>query len=567
MAKAKTNRNPAAAIEKCPTGITGLDEITEGGLPRGRPTLICGGAGSGKTLLSMEFLIRGITRYNEPGVFMAFEETAEELAQNVASLGFDVNGLTARNKLAIDFVYLERSEIEETGEYNLEGLFVRLNSMIEQVRAQRVVLDSIEALFAGLPNEAILRAELRRLFRWLKGKRVTAIITAEQGQHTLTRYGIEEYVSDCVIFLDHRVNDQIATRHLRIVKYRGSKHGTSEYPTLIHEHGLSVLPISSLGLNYPVSTERISTGIPRLDAMIGDEGYYRGASILISGTAGTGKTSIAAAFAESMCRSGERCMYFSFEESADQIIRNMRSIGINLEKWSRKNLLRFHAVRPTLYGLEMHLAQMHKFIDDFKPSGVVVDPITNMGSIGKSGEIQAMLMRLVDFMKMRQITAIFTSLTPGGQALEQSEAGISSLMDTWVLVRMIEAGGERNRLLYVLKSRGMAHSNQMREFQLTNAGIKLLDIYTGTGLMLAGSARLIQEAKDQARESADRQDSDLRQRELLQKQENLKAQAESISQQLENINSELRIAMQHQKTRRDKASKESRELSIARGAD
>jgi circadian clock protein KaiC len=515
----------------------------------------------------MEFLVRGITQYNEPGVFMAFEETGEELAQNVASLGFNVNRLIKENRLAIDHVHVERSEIEETGEYDLEGLFIRLNSMIEQVNGKRVVLDSLEALFAGIPNEAILRAELRRLFRWLKEKGVTAIITAEQGQNTLTRYGIEEYVSDCVIFLDHRVSNQIATRRLRIVKYRGTKHGTNEYPTLIDEQGLSVLPISSLGLDYPVSTERVSTGIPRLDAMLDGKGYYRGTSILVSGTAGTGKTSMAAAFADSLCRRGEKCIYFSFEESPGQIIRNMRSIGIDLEKWSKKGLLRFHSTRPSLYGLEMHLAKMHQLVNNEKPSGMVIDPVTNMEAVGESLEVRAMLTRLIDFLKMKQITTIFTSLTGGGSALEESNVGMSSLMDTWLLLRMVEVNGERNRLLYILKSRGMSHSNQMREFQLTDDGIRLVDVYVGKGQVFTGSARLIQEAKDRTQELADEQASQRREHELQQEQENLKAQAEAIAQRRKSIGRELRVTGQNEKDRQQSKSQESHNLSIARSAD
>ncbi len=567
MAKTNAGRDWLKAVEKCPTGITGLDDITEGGLPRGRPTIVCGGTGSGKTLLSMEFLIRGITQFDEPGVFMAFEETDEELAENVASLGFNVKGLIKRNKLAIDYVHVERSEIEETGEYDLEGLFIRLNLMIEQVGAKRVVMDSLEALFSGIPNEAILRAELRRLFRWLKEKKVTAVITAEQGQKTLTRYGIEEYVSDCVILLDHRVNNQIATRRLRVVKYRGSRHGTNEYPTLIDEHGLSVLPISTLGLDYPVSTERCSTGIKRLDAMMDGKGYYRGTSVLVSGTAGTGKTSLAAAFADSICRRGEKCIYFSFEESPSQIIRNMRSIGINLEKWSKKGLLCFHSARPTLYGLEMHLAKMHQLIDEFNPAGAVMDPVTNLESVGESLEIRAMLMRLIDFLKMRQITTIFTSLTEGGRSLEQSNVGISSLMDTWLLLRMIETSGERNRLLYILKSRGMTHSNQMREFQLTDNGIRLVDVYVGMDQVLTGSARLVQETKSKFQQLAERQASDRRNRELLQEQENLKIQAASIAQRLKSIERDIQFVSESEKVRKQAATKESQNLSIARSAD
>ena len=461
-------------LEKCPTGITGLDEITQGGLPKGRPTLICGSAGCGKTLLAMEFIVRGITEFKEPGIFMAFEENADELAVNVASLGMNVKELVRQKKMAVDYVHIERSEIEETGEYDLEGLFIRLGSMIDAIGAKRVVLDSVEALFAGLPNEAILRAELRRLFRWLKTKGVTAIITGEKGENTLTRHGLEEYVSDCVIFLDNRVINQVATRRLRIIKYRGSQHGTNEYPTMIDETGLSVLPISSLGLTYSVSKTRVSTGIAEMDTMFSGKGYFRGSSVLLSGTAGTGKGSMAVAFADSICARGEKCLYFSFEESPDQIIRNMGSIGFDMGKWAKKGLLKFHSARPTLFGLEAHLVSIHKLVEDFKPDAVVIDPITNLTSIGETAEIKSMMTRIIDFLKNKQITAVFTSLTDGGSAIEQSEVGISSLMDTWILLRNIEVNGDRTRMLYILKSRGMAHSSQVRQFVLTDDGIELL---------------------------------------------------------------------------------------------
>ncbi|MGH7832091.1 MAG: circadian clock protein KaiC, partial [Candidatus Binatia bacterium] len=359
MALSRSNDHREKTLPKAPSGIQGLDEITFGGLPKGRPTLLCGSAGCGKTLLSMEFLIRGALRYNEPGVFVAFEETAEELAKNVASLGYDLGDLVARKKLIVDYVYLERSDIEETGEYDLEGLFVRLGHAINSIRARRVALDSLEAIFSAFSNQFILRAELRRLFRWLKEKGVTAVITAERGDGTLTRHGLEEYVSDCVIVLDHRVNDQISTRRVRILKYRGSVHGTNEYPFLIGKEGFSVLPITSVGLQHEVSNERISSGVQRLDAMLGGKGYYRGSSILISGTAGTGKSSLCAHFVDAACRRRERCLYVSSEESPPQIIRNMRSIGLALAPWVEKGLLQFQAVRPTFYSLEMHLAILH----------------------------------------------------------------------------------------------------------------------------------------------------------------------------------------------------------------
>jgi circadian clock protein KaiC len=475
----KTGRPAAGSthdvLDKCPTGIQGLDEITEGGLPRGRPTLVCGGAGSGKTLLAMEFIVRGIREYDEPGVFVTFEETEEDLAKNVASLGFDLKDLQHRKKLALDYVYIERSEIEETGEYDLEGLFVRLGAAIDSVKAKRVAIDSLEALFGGLPNEAILRAELRRLFRWLKDRGVTAIITGEQGNNTLTRYGLEEYVSDCVIVLNHRVVNQVATRRLRVVKYRGSSHGTSEYPTMIDEAGLSVLPISSLGLDYPVSSERVSTGIGWLDEMFIGKGYFKGSSVLISGTAGTGKTSMVAAFADKVCSTGGKCLYFSFEESPAQIIRNMASIGLDLNRYVQKGTLRFHSTRPTLHGLEQHLASIHKLVNEFQPAAVILDPVTNLVTIGDSDEVKAMLTRVIDYLKNRGVTTVMTSLTPGGSAVEDTDVGVSSLMDTWLLLEIVKSAGGRRRMVYVLKSRGMAHSNRMREFLFSDKGINVLD--------------------------------------------------------------------------------------------
>jgi circadian clock protein KaiC len=460
--------------------------------------LVCGGAGCGKTLLGIEFLVRGAVLHDEPGVFLAFEETAEELTQNVRSLGFDLDDLIEKKKLAVDCIHIERSEIEETGEYDLEGLFIRLGHAIDSIGAKRVVLDTLETLFSGLSNVSILRAELRRLFRWLKEKGVTAIITAERGNGLLTRHGLEEYVSDCVLLLDHRVEGQISTRRLRIVKYRGSSHGTNEFPFLIDEGGISVFPITSLQLLHMASSERISTGVPALDAMLGGQGVYRGSSVLLSGTAGVGKTSLSCHVANACCQRGERCLYIAFEESEDQLLRNMRSIGLDLEPWVKKGLLRFQVARPTMNGLEMHLASIHKQVEAFQPQLVIVDPITSFISSGTRAEASSMMMRLVDYLKSRQITAVLTNLNRAGSVLEQTEVEISSLIDTWLLLRDIELNGERNRGLYILKSRGMSHSNQIREFLLTDHGIQLTEVYLGPEGVLTGSARLAQEAKEQA---------------------------------------------------------------------
>jgi len=524
---------------KSPTGIQGFDEITGGGLPAGRPTLVCGGAGCGKTLFGMEFLVRGTTQFNEPGVFMSFEETNEELIKNVASLGFDLDDLIKHKKIVLDHVHIERSEIEETGEYDLEGLFIRLNYAIDSIGAKRVVLDTIESLFAGLPNQLILRAELRRLFRWLKEKGVTAIITGERGEETLTRQGLEEYVSDCVIMLDHRVTEQTSTRRLRVVKYRGSMHGTNEYPFLIDEDGFSVLPVTSLGLEHIVSSERISSGITELDAMLEGKGYYRGSTVLVSGTAGVGKTSIAAHFAEAACKRGERVLFFCFEESPNQLMRNMHSIGIKLETWVKKGLLQFQATRPTFYGLEMHLAVTHKIVSVFKPDIVILDPINTFVIGDKDLEVKTMLMRIVDFLKAKQITALFTSLTSSQGSLESSEAGISSLIDTWLLLRDIELYGERNRGMYVLKSRGMANSSEIREFILTDHGVELREVYIGARGVLTGSARMAQEALEKAEVLSGRQDIELKKRDLERKRKVLEAKIIALQADFESEESEV----------------------------
>ncbi|HIH03126.1 MAG TPA: KaiC family protein [Methanoregulaceae archaeon] len=554
-------------IEKCPTGIRGLDEVTFGGLPRGRPTLVAGGAGSGKTLLAMEFIVHGIMDYGESGVFMAFEETAQDLVKNVASLGFDLQEMVERKQLEVDYVRVERSEIEETGEYDLEGLFVRLNTAIDAVGAKRVVLDTVESLFAGLPNEAILRAELRRLFRWLKEKGVTTVITGEQGERTLTRHGLEEYVSDCVIFLDHRVVNQIATRRLRIVKYRGSVHGTNEYPTMIDEHGLSVLPISSLGLDYGASTERISSGIERLDAMLGGEGVFRGSSVLISGTAGMGKSTIAANFADAACRRGERVLYFAFEESEAQIMRNMRSVGLDLERWVRDCLLAFHAARPTMCGLELHLVNIHKVVRAFKPTMVVIDPLSNLTTIGEEQQVRSMLTRLIDFLKSEGVTAVFTDLTAAEFNLEKTDVGVSSLMDTWLLLKNLEHNGERNRGLYVIKSRGMAHSNQIREFVITDDGVELLDVYTGPGGVLTGASRIAQEARDRAEALLRRQAIETRRRSLDRKRRSLEAQIALLNAEFEESEDEAMQELQQEELLEEAEIHGTREQARRRKAD
>lgn len=554
----------AAGLEKCPTGITGLDEITNGGIPRGRPTLICGSAGCGKTLFGIEFLVRGVKEFNEPGVFVAFEERPEELAENVQSLGFDLRQMEKQHKLFVEYIQVERSEIAETGDYDLEGLFLRLGDAIDTVGAKRVVLDTLETLFSGFDNQAILRAELRRLFRWLKDRGVTAIITAERGDGALTRQGLEEYVSDCVILLDHRLSGPVATRRLRVVKYRGTSHGTNEYPFLIDESGVDVLPITSIGLSHEASTERVSTGIDDLDVMLGG-GVYRGATTLVSGTAGSGKSSIAAHIVRAACERGERALYFAYEESPQQIARNMRSVGVDLTKWIKQGALRIIASRPTSFGLEMHLATIHKAIRDHKPQVVVIDPITNFFSIGDANEVKAMLMRLVDFLKSQQITAVFNSLTAGGRALEATEAGISSIIDTWLLLRDIELNGERNRAMYILKSRGTAHSHQIREFLLTPRGIRLIQPYLGSEGVLTGSARVAQEAKEAAAARVRTQEAERKRLEIERRRETREAQINALRAEMDADSQELELLSAAETSRREQQERDRETMAMRRG--
>lgn len=555
-------------LAKAPTGISGLDEITNGGLPRGRPTLICGSAGCGKTIFGLEFLVRGIEDHGENGVFVAFEEMPEDLYKNVASLGFDLRDLEARDKLVVDYIHVDRSQIAVAGSFNLEGLFLRLQSAVEGIGAKRVVVDTLETIFSGFDNPALLRDELRRLFRWFKERELTVIITAERGDGALTRQGLEEYVSDCVIMLDHRVTDQISTRRLRVVKYRGSVHGTNEYPFLIDERGISVLPLSSLGMEHEVSDERISTGVPRLDTMLEGKGYYRGSTVMVTGTAGSGKTSLANHLADATCRRGERCLYFAFEESPAQIMRNMRSIGLDLRPWVDKGLLRFQASRPSVHGLEMHLVQIMRQVREFKPSVVVVDPVSNLTAMGSTSDINSLLVRLIDYLKVLQVTAFFTSLTSGAAvSVEATEMGISSLIDTWLLVRDLESNGERNRGLYVLKSRGMAHSNQIREFQLTARGINLLDVYQGAAGVLTGSQRLSQEARERAEALALEQEIQAQQIEMERKRKAMEARIAALEAEMSAEEETLRRAIQIKKTRQERITEDRGDMARHRQAD
>lgn len=565
--KAATSNNGQAltTIEKAPTGIRGLDEITAGGLPRGRTTIFCGGPGSGKTMLGIEFLARGAAEFDEPGVLIAFEESPQEITRNVASLGFDLKDLVARKKLYLDHICIAPGEIHETGDFDLEGLFIRIQHAVETVHAKRVMLDTLEALFSSFANVRILRAELRRLFGWLKERGLTTVVTAEKGEGSLTREGLEEYVSDCVILLDHRVKDQMSVRRMRIVKYRGTHHGMDEYPFLIDQSGMSILPLSSLQLRHEASNERVSSGIAGLDEMLEGAGYYRGSSILVSGTAGAGKTTLAGAFADATCRNGERCLFIGLEESPNQVARNLRSAGLDLEKWVKKELLIHEAWRPTQFGLEMHLLRIHKLVERWKPSVVIIDPITNLLSGSTELEAKSTIMRLIDFLKTAGITAMMIDLTSHGQSLESTQIGISSLADTWILLRDVELNGERNRCFYVLKSRGMAHSNQIREFVITDKGINLVPAYIGMGGVLTGSSRLAQQARELAEARARNQEIQFKRNQAARKRLALEAQIAALQAELATQLETADTFAQQEQQRSVQAQEDQDEMAKSRG--
>lgn len=564
-----SSTTPAAprSLQKSATGIRGLDDITFGGLPTGRPTLVCGAAGCGKTLMAMEFLLHGAVEHGEPGVFLALEERPVELMQNMTSLGVDLDALVRAGRLAIDHLPLDEMQFEAVGDFNLEGLFVRLGHAVTRIGARRVAIDTLETLFASLPNEAVIRTELRRLFRWLKDRGLTAVITAERGEHTLTRFGIEEYVSDCVIVLDNRVVNQTSTRRLRVLKYRGSAHGANEYPFLIDAHGISVQPITSARLDYAASQERVSCGIDRLDAMLGGAGVFRGSSVLVSGTAGCGKSSLTAHFVDAACRRGERAMMLLFEEAPAQVMRNMRAIGIDLQPWADQGLLEIHAARPTLVGLEMHLMSIVNAIEAFRPSVVTVDPISAFGAIGDTLEIKAMLLRLMDHLKKRGITVMLTSLTHAGQPQEMTDQDVSSLIDTWIVLRDIEFDGERNRGLYILKSRGMPHSHQIREFAITDHGFELRDVYLGRDGFLTGSARTAREAHEQARAQAEQEHQQQMERTLARRREAMDSRIAALRAEFAAEEAETRLLLT-QDERRHRQDEQNRDvIGRLRGAD
>jgi circadian clock protein KaiC len=534
-------RSPAKnSLAKVRTGIEGFDEITMGGLPRARATLVCGGAGCGKTLFAMEFLINGVVRFGEPGVFVAFEETPCELAENTGSLGFDLKRLATEKKLVVEHVVVDRGCMAEAGAFDLDGLFIRLGYAIDSIGAKRVVLDTLEVLFGGLPNPAVLRTEIHRLFRWLKDRGVTAVVTAERGEGSITRDGLEEYVSDCVVVLDHRVLDQISTRRMRVVKYRGSLHGTNEFPFLILDSGISVMPLAALSLTHAASTKRISIGVPALDAMFGGGGLFQGTVALVSGTAGSGKTSLAGYFAKANSQPGSKCLYFAFEESREQIIRNLRSIGLDLEPEFAAGRLSFHCCRPTSHNLELHLVLMHQIIDEFRPDAVVVDPISNLTTVAPTPAVRAMLTRLIDHLKTLQVTAFFTNFTQANTlTAELTDVGVSSLVDTWMAVRDLETDGERSRGLSILKSRGMAHSNQVREFRMTDQGVELIDVYLGPDGMLTGAARVARQARERAGAAVRDRDLERRRRTLERRRAAIDSQIAAMHDELESEAREL----------------------------
>ncbi len=526
----ETPQSTAVQLAKVPTGIEGFDEITFGGLPAGRTTLLTGLSGSGKTVFGMQFLAQGAARYGEPGVLVGFEETEDELITNAASLGFDFANLISAGKLVIDRISVEPDVVVETGRYDLSALHIRIEHAVDSIGARRIVLDGIPALFYGLTDTSAVRIALTRLYAWLKSKGLTALVTAESNTE-LAQHGLGLSLTDCIVVAGERTRENVSTRYLRVAKYRGSAHGTSEYPCLIGSTGYKVIPLTSITVDYEASTERISTGIPRLDTMLGGQGFYRGNSVMVTGGAGTGKSSLAAHLALATCQRGKRCLYFAFEESQEEVMRNMRSIGVDLRPQVAAGLLKFRSSRATMFGLEMHLAMMENEIAAFQPHVVILDPVSNLLSIGSFNEVRAMVSRLVDFLKGRGITSLLTSLSMTDPP--ESDVGVSSLVDTWMLLTNFEANGEQTRLLRILKSRGSAHSSQVREFIMTDRGVRLEDVYLGPEGMLTGTARKAQEARELAEADLRLREMERKERQYQQRRAALQAQVAALQAEIE----------------------------------
>ncbi|WP_240236172.1 circadian clock protein KaiC [Nocardioides sp. CFH 31398] len=518
-------------LEKAATGIEGFDDITFGGLPRARATIVTGAAGSGKSMFGVEFLAQGARAYGEPGVLLSFEETADELVANAASIGVDLRAMADEGTLVVDSAAGDLDDLVQSGAFDLEGLLLRLAAAIDAVGARRVVLDTVETLFSTLPDETTVRREFARLLRWLKERDLTVVVTAERGQQgRLTRHGIEEYVSDCVVVLDHRVEDEVATRRMRVAKYRGSPHGTNEFPFLISGRGLVVMPLHHDELTE-VSEERVSLGIPELDTMVGG-GVFRGSTIMISGSAGTGKTSIAACAADAACRRGEKALFLSFEEPSGQVVRNMRSIGLDLQHWIDKGLLVVQHMRPAITGLEAHLASLHMILDEHPAEVVVLDAVASLSRGVASYASASAVARDIAMLRLRGATTVLTALA-GTHDDPHTDVSASSLVDAWLLVRNVENDGERNRLLMTIKNRGSFHSNQVREFLLTDDGPRLVDVFVGPDGVLTGSAREQQEARDASTEDARRRDQERRRASIERRREEVEAQIATLRRQLE----------------------------------
>jgi circadian clock protein KaiC len=554
------------SLDKAASGLEGLDEITLGGLPRGRPTLVYGGPGCGKTLFGIQFLARGAAQHHEPGVFLAFEESIDDVKQNAQALGYDFRALIDQKLLALEHAVIDPAREIGHGEYDLDALFMRLARAVDSLSAKRLVLDSPEVLIRQDADKAAIKESSERLFRWLRNRGVTSIVTAAEGNGG-SRHGFEEYIADCVVRLDHRLDQQVSTRTLRVIKYRGSAHGTNEYPFLIDQSGIRVLPVTSIGLNHQVSTERVSTGVSRLDTMLGGAGFFRGTTVMLSGTPGSGKSSLAAHYTDAACRRGERVLAFTYEESPRQITRNMKSIGLDLERWESQGLLRFIAARPSMYGLEMHLAIMLGAIAEFDPQSVIIDPISNLVRAGREREAQTMVVRLIDALKTRGITTILTHPTSGLPSADHTDLAISSIIDTWMFVQNLQNGGERNRALYILKSRGMAHSSQIREFVITGEGIELIDVYTGPDGVLTGTARASREAQDKAATRGRQQEIEREKRRIGRRRKAVEAQIAALEAELEAEELDSSRLIEHAEAREGQLSQDREEIARRRSAD
>ena len=542
------------------TGVKGLDDVLGGGIPQGHAMLLVGKPGTGKSILSMEYLLHGIELHKENGVYISFEESEKQIISNAASFGWKFEEMVKKNKLAISYIDMQPEQMRTVGDYDLSALILRVKGAIKKVNARRVVIDGINNLLSTFDDERIIRSDLLRLIREIKEVNATIFITGERGHDSWSKMGFEEYLADGLMHLDNRTDGNYQTREIQVVKCRGINHYTGKSPFIINSEGMSIRPLITADFDYKVLKSRVSTGIADIDNMLGGKGLYRGSTVYITGPSGAGKTSISSSFANGACSRGERALFLAFEESSDQIIRNMKSIGLSLDKWVNEKLLYFYTARATTNSLEGHLDNIMTMVREVEPTCVVLDPISAFRPIANENETKLMLIRLNDYLRARKITTVFTALSSDGEYSEHADVQLSSIADTWIVVRIMDYKGERNNVMQLMKSRGMSHSRQMKEMYFTGNGLKLQNVYQGPEGVLTGAARIGQEKYEKLKEARNVIEIDKNRKKIERKKSLLEASIEALKHEYEEELEALHAAIEEAEEQNSKIKETRKEI-------